>query len=139
MGIFHIRMTSTESSRSNNLSFPKSNPAGAGRISSLDAEPCWVRLRIRRCHDFTIDCHELIPEVNVARSVQMVYPTGAPGIKIGYDKSGYVVYPIDPPQTFTQDKATIGFQTWTGEGTILTFVGPDGKHWDLVMVSSDQH
>lgn len=58
----------------------------------------------------------------------------SPGIKIGYDKTGYVVYPIDPPTTYTQDKATIGFQTYTGKGTILTFVGPDGKHWDLLMV-----
>ncbi|PAA82892.1 hypothetical protein BOX15_Mlig000372g4 [Macrostomum lignano] len=44
---------------------------------------------------------------------------------------GYYVLRVTPPRLTNADNITVGFQTFRGTGTILTFNGTNGRYWSL--------
>ncbi len=57
------------------------------------------------------------------------------GIYIDYERDGYMVYDLNPPLKTTEDNVTVGFKTYSQQGTILDFLTTSGATWGIKVVS----
>ncbi|KAL3308765.1 Neurexin-3-beta, partial [Cichlidogyrus casuarinus] len=51
-----------------------------------------------------------------------------------YEHPGWIRVDLMPPVTYKDDNVTLGFKTYMQNGTLATFVTPEGKYWSLRLV-----
>ncbi|VDN12125.1 unnamed protein product [Dibothriocephalus latus] len=60
-------------------------------------------------------------------------------IKSVDNNGAYIIIPIVPPETSNLDKMRVAFQTYLPDGPIARFMSPDGKYYEIYMVSIEQN